>query len=200
MNAAKSAFVAVCALGGVGAVGVGFMESGGAALAAPFVRAVSSASVRAYPPMPVIAHRPAQTPKKPETAEPTGAVKAASAAAPSPEHASAKPPPAKPESAPATSDAAPKTAHAGSAEAAGVPSKAAPREAIVNLTASNTADIFIDGKKVGSSPLLGVKVRPGMHHVRFDCYDAAANVIPGEALEVSAVANEEQNVDFSCPE
>ena len=72
-------------------------------------------------------------------------------------------------------------------------------EGLLNLRASDTADVFVDGKKVGGSPIEGLKVRAGAHKVRFDCYDAAGNTVPGAAKTVTVVADSEENVEFTCP-
>lgn len=72
-------------------------------------------------------------------------------------------------------------------------------EGVLNLRASDTADVYVDGKKVGGSPIDGLKVRAGTHKVRFDCYDAAGNTIPGAAKSVTVAADGEQSVEFDCP-
>jgi hypothetical protein len=72
-------------------------------------------------------------------------------------------------------------------------------EGVLNLRASDTADVYVDGKKVGGSPVDGLKVRAGTHKVRFDCYDTAGNTIPGAAKSVTVAADGEQSVDFECP-
>lgn len=79
------------------------------------------------------------------------------------------------------------------------PAAAGGGDGIVNLRASDTADVFLDGKKVGGSPVLGLKVKAGAHKARFDCYDSAGNTIPGALRAVTVVANEEADVEFSCP-
>jgi hypothetical protein len=68
-----------------------------------------------------------------------------------------------------------------------------------NLRASDTADIFLDGKKVGSSPVTGRKVKAGKHKVRFDCYDANGETMPGAVQSVDVAADEEKEVEFACP-
>lgn len=72
-------------------------------------------------------------------------------------------------------------------------------EGILNLRASDTADVFVDGKKVGGSPVEGLKVRAGSHKVRFDCYDAAGNTVPGASKTVTVPADGEQSVEYPCP-
>ena len=72
-------------------------------------------------------------------------------------------------------------------------------EGLLNLRSSDTADVFVDGKKVGGSPIEGLKVRAGAHKVRFDCYDAAGNTVPGTAKSVTVAADAEESVEFTCP-
>lgn len=72
-------------------------------------------------------------------------------------------------------------------------------EGLLNLRASDTADVYVDGKKVGGSPIEGLKVRAGTHKVRFDCYDAAGNTTPGAAKSVTVAADGEQSVEYECP-
>jgi hypothetical protein len=88
-----------------------------------------------------------------------------------------------------------------------VPAVPAPRPApppsadgSLTLSASDTADIYLDGKKVGSSPMRGVKVRAGTHKVRFDCYDAAGNAVTGQVKVVTVTADQELAVTYPCPE
>ncbi len=73
-------------------------------------------------------------------------------------------------------------------------------EATLNLQASDTADIYLDGKKLGTSPQLGVKVKVGPHKVRFDCYDAAGNTQAGAVKTVTVAVDQELDVPFQCPE
>ncbi len=79
------------------------------------------------------------------------------------------------------------------------PAAAAASDAVLNLRASDTADVFVDGKRVGSSPVLGVKVKAGAHKIRFDCYDAAGNTVAGAVQTVTATAENEVDVTFPCP-
>ena len=79
------------------------------------------------------------------------------------------------------------------------PVAAAASDAVLNLRASDTADVFVDGKRVGSSPVLGVKVKVGAHKIRFDCYDAAGNTVAGAVQTVSATAEKDVDVVFTCP-
>lgn len=73
-------------------------------------------------------------------------------------------------------------------------------EGLLNLRASDTAEVYLDGKKLSpGSPILGYKVKAGKHKVRFDCFDAAGNTIPGAAKTVEVAPDGEQDVDFECP-
>lgn len=72
-------------------------------------------------------------------------------------------------------------------------------EGSVNLRASDTADVFVDGKKVGGSPIEGLKVRAGTHKVRFDCYDAAGNTVPGATKSITVAADAEESLEYTCP-
>jgi hypothetical protein len=73
-------------------------------------------------------------------------------------------------------------------------------EATLNLQASDTADIYLDGKKLGTSPQVGVKVKVGAHKVRFDCYDAAGNTQAGAVKTVTVAVDQELDVPFQCPD
>jgi hypothetical protein len=80
------------------------------------------------------------------------------------------------------------------------PAPPAQGDGSLDLAASDTADIYLDGKKIGSSPMRGVKVRAGNHKVRFDCYDAAGNAVTGQVKVVPVVADQELEVTYPCPE
>ena len=69
---------------------------------------------------------------------------------------------------------------------------------MLNLRASDTADVFVDGKKAGTSPVLGYKVKPGKHKVRFDCYDASGSTARGPEVVIDVRANEEKDREFEC--
>lgn len=139
----------------------------------------------------------AAKPPEPKPAEPKPAE--AKPAEPKPaEVAAAKPPEPKP--------AEPKPAEPKPAVAANPPAVAAPpapkavaAEGLLNLRASDTADVYLDGKKLGGSPLLGVKAKQGNHKVRFDCYDAAGNTVAGPVQVVSVKPDAEVDVEFTCP-
>ncbi|MDP1825926.1 MAG: hypothetical protein Q8L48_21865 [Archangium sp.] len=77
--------------------------------------------------------------------------------------------------------------------------KAPPPEGMLNLRASDTADVYLDGKKLGGSPLLGIKAKAGNHKVRFDCYDAAGNTVAGPVQVISVKADAEVDVEYPCP-
>ena len=77
--------------------------------------------------------------------------------------------------------------------------KAPPAEGMINLRASDTADVYLDGKKLGGSPLLGIKARVGNHKVRFDCYDAAGNTVAGPVQTVAVKADAEVDIEYPCP-
>ena len=72
-------------------------------------------------------------------------------------------------------------------------------DGFLDLQASEAADVFIDGRKVGSAPVNGVKVKAGPHKIRFDCYDAAGNTTPGQAQTVQVPSGETAEVNFNCP-
>jgi outer membrane biosynthesis protein TonB len=143
-------------------------------------------------PEPVAAKTPEPVAAKPE---PVAAKPAPVAAKPEPVAAQPKPEPvaAKPEPKPEPVAAAPKP------EPVAAAPKAPPAEGILNLRASDTADVFLDGKKLGGSPLLGIKAKVGNHKVRFDCYDAAGNTVAGPAQTIAVKADGEVDVEYPCP-
>lgn len=69
----------------------------------------------------------------------------------------------------------------------------------LNLRASDKADVFVDGKKAGMSPLEEFWVKAGKHKVRFDCFDAAGNTLAGSTQTVEVKPGEETLVDYTCP-
>jgi hypothetical protein len=71
-------------------------------------------------------------------------------------------------------------------------------DGLMNLQASDTADIYVDGRKVGSSPVMGFKTRAGLHKVRFDCYDAAGNAVTGAVKLVTVTPEKDLDVEFTC--
>lgn len=92
------------------------------------------------------------------------------------------PAPANPSPAPAASSPAPAVA-----------------EGTLDLQASEAADVFVDGRKVGSAPVQNLKVKAGTHKVRFDCYDSSGNSTPGQAQTATVRADEPTEITFTCP-
>lgn len=167
-------------------------------------------------PEPVAAKTPEPAAKTPEpvaakTPEPVAAKTPEPVAAKTPEPVAAKPPEPvavkTPEPAPVakTPEKAPEPVAAKPPEpvVAKPPEPAAPKapppEGMLNLRASDTADVYLDGKKLGGSPLLGIKAKAGNHKVRFDCYDAAGNTVAGPVQVISVKADAEVDVEFPCP-
>lgn len=108
--------------------------------------------------------------------------------------------------APEASAPAPEAAHAVEAAAAppAVPVVTAQPvttgvDGVLFLRATETADVFVDGKRVGSAPVLGLKAKLGPHKVRFDCYDAAGNTVAGAVQNVIATAEKPVDITFACP-
>lgn len=130
-------------------------------------------------PRPAEAKAASATEKAAPAAKPAEAKPAAAAAAPG---AAARPPaPGAAEKKPASADAAP----------------AADTAAIVSFS-SDTADVYVDGKKIGASPVLNQKLKPGKHKVRFDCKDAMGKTVKGPEMMIEVRALEEREVDFEC--
>ncbi len=73
-------------------------------------------------------------------------------------------------------------------------------DATLNLRADRPADVYLDDKKLGTTPLESFKTKARTYQVRFDCYDSTGNVIPGENKAVIAKPNEEQLVEYNCPD
>ncbi|MBK7861350.1 MAG: hypothetical protein IPJ65_22605 [Archangiaceae bacterium] len=215
----KWALIALLTLGALGAWAMGLKAAGGLSgevkpmpmpkvpmrawpqLSGSTVAVAAAAPAPAKPepkPEPVAAPAPKPEPVKPEVAKPEPV-----APAPKPEPV-AKPAPApapvqpKPAPAPAP-EAAPKPAVAAPAPAAAPPPPAEQGEGTVNLKASDTAEIVIDGRKIGPSPKLGLKLKAGRHKIRFDCYDENGNLKPGKLQQVDLKADEERDVDYECP-
>lgn len=143
-------------------------------------------------PAPVAEAKPAEPKpaevKPPPVAQPKPAVVEAKPAAepkPAPAPVAAKPPPA----------ARPPSEGVTPATGGGAPAAVGQ----FNLRASDTADVFVDGKKVGGSPVLGHKVKPGKHKVRFDCYDASGEARPGVTQTHEVAADGEKDVEYDCP-
>ncbi len=134
------------------------------------------------PPAPV-----AKAPEAPKPVAPAPIAKAPEAPKPVVVAAAPKPPPAP----------APAKAEKPEGESEG--EDTAPPEGILNLRASDTAEVFLDGKKLGGSPVTGIKVAPGKHKVRFDCYDASGGTVQGTPQTISVPADGEKDVEFECP-
>lgn len=155
---------------------------------------------------------------KPKAAEPKPApapVAEKPAPAPVAEKPAPKPAPVAEKPAPAAEKPEPKAEPAPApvaAKPAPAPKPANANEGIVpatggaapvgqfNLRASDTADVYVDGKKVGGSPILGLKVKPGKHKVRFDCYDASGEARAGPTQTHDVAADGEKDVEYECPE
>lgn len=83
--------------------------------------------------------------------------------------------------------------------APGPAAAAALTEGLLFLRSSDTADVFVDGKRVGSAPVLSLKVKAGAHKVRFDCYDEAGNTVAGAVQTVTASTDKPVDITFQCP-
>jgi outer membrane biosynthesis protein TonB len=223
MAAVKWIFVALFSLGALGALGMGFTSSVArepvlatppAIALRPFPRgAVAGAAPAGTPAAPVAAKTPEPVAARPP--EPVAAKAPEPVAAKAPEPVAAKPPapaPARPpepvaakqpeaETTPepvAAKPPAPAPAPA-PAPVAAKPPPPAVADGMLNLRASDTADVYLDGRKLGGTPLLGVKAKVGNHKLRFDCYDAAGNTVAGPAQTVAVKAEAEVDVEFTCP-
>lgn len=201
MTAVKWIFVALFGLASVGSFGMAFVESG-ASSARPSTGPIS---------LPPIELRPFPLAGAVAKAAPTETAEAKPTPAPVAEPLPKAPAPAPAEKAPVETakavpvEAAPKTAVPPPAPAAAPPAAAPvprqpPPEGSLNLRASNNAEVYLDGKKLGASPILGLNVRAGNHKVRFDCYDDAGNTVTGAVQTVSVKASEESDVEFTCVE
>jgi len=140
-------------------------------------------------PEPVAAKPPEPAAKPPEPAAkpPEPAAKPPAPVAKAPEVAKPPEPKAEPKAEPAAKPPEP------------VAVKAPPPEGLLNLRATDTADVYLDGKKLGGSPLLGIKAKVGNHKVRFDCYDAAGNTVAGPVQVIAVKAEGEVDVEYPCP-
>ena len=216
----KIAFTVVLLVAAGAAVVLGFVSAPAAAQPARVVpvivmRALPTVGTRVVPvsppePAPVAEAKPTEAPPAPVPAAPTSPVVAEAKVAPvgKPKPKSVPPPEAKP----AEARPAPVAVEAGATEPKSAAPKVAPTDAVVpatgggapvgilNLRASDTADVFVDGKKVGGSPILGHKVKPGKHKVRFDCYDPSGNARPGVSQTVEVAADGEKDFEFDCPD
>lgn len=205
MTALKWGVVTLCGLGAVGALAMGFLESrpGSAqprALVPVALRPLPAAvEVAIAAPTPDAQPTEAATPDAPKPDAPTpdapkpeapkaDAPKAEAPKAEAPKADAPKPEAPKPEAPKADPQPRPAPVHAAAANGR------------LNLRASDTADVYVDGRKVGSSPVLGFEAKAGTHRVRFDCYDIEGNAVAGPVKTVTVGADEEQDVAFDCPE
>ncbi|MBX7115581.1 MAG: PEGA domain-containing protein [Myxococcaceae bacterium] len=210
MNGLSTVMAGLFALVSLGAIGTGWLS--GDTLRAeksPQFAKAADVTVREWP---GLLAGPKEAPVAPAAAKPVEEAKPAPAAVPAPAPVAAPPAPiaakpataAVPKPAPAPKPAAvaaPAAHPVAPSVATAEPAEAAPaEEGTLNLSASDTADIFIDGKKVGSSPVTGKKVKAGKHKVRFDCYDANGETKPGAVQTVEVGANDEKAVEFTCPQ
>jgi hypothetical protein len=202
MAALKWLVVTVCGVCSLGLMGLGLNASTGLRSMESVTVATAKVSLRPLPAafVPGSASVAPQAVVKPAAAEPAVALEPADAGRVKEVGVAAKPEAVAgvvvPVAKPAVVDAGVKPV----AAAVVVPSTPASSvEAILNLKASETADVFVDGKRVGSSPVLGVKVKVGVHKVRFDCYDAAGNTLAGAVQTVTATAEHALDVAFTCP-
>jgi hypothetical protein len=188
MAAVKWLVVILCGVSGLAALGMGVVTG------VPEKRAAATASVLQV-----------RLPNFPELLVPSAAVAESPAVAPGPPPVDSAPPAAEEKAMEEKKPVAAQPPEAVAVKAVEAPKPAlktppAPAaEGLLNLRATDTADVYLDGKKLGSSPLLGVKARVGTHKVRFDCYDAAGNTVTGVAQTVAVKAEAEVELDFTCP-
>ena len=220
MAALKWIFVVVFGLGSAGALGMAFVNGGVSRPITP--RTAPPISLRQFPVMvasaatpkaPDVAKDPVAKDPEPVAAKPEPeAVKPEPVAVKPPEPVAAKPQPvvvakpapvAKPPEPKPEPKAEPKAEPVVKAEPAPRPepvaAKPAAADGLINLRATDTADVYLDGKKLGGSPLLGVKAKIGNHKVRFDCYDAAGNTIAGPVQTIAVKGDGEVDVEYPCP-
>lgn len=70
---------------------------------------------------------------------------------------------------------------------------------VLNLRSDMPASVYVNGKKVGNAPALGVKANPGKVTVRFDCVVEDVRV-KGKNRIVNLAPKGTANVDYSCIE
>lgn len=224
MASLKWIFVVLFGLGSAGSLAMAFVTGGTPYAATERTAPPLALALRKFPQMLARAERPLAPPsaegKSPEPVdaappEPVAAKPAAPVApkpspvvAARPEPVAAKPAEANPEPVAekleplepvvAPPPAEPKEPKPEPEPVAAAP-KAPPAEGMLNLRASDTADVYLDGKKLGGSPLLGIKARAGNHKVRFDCYDAAGNTVAGPTQTITVKADAEVEVEYPCP-
>ncbi|MER2560042.1 MAG: hypothetical protein ABTQ32_04940 [Myxococcaceae bacterium] len=201
MAAAKWVLIGLCTLLGLGALAFGVLAAMNLPAAGPSSPVtVSPVALRPFPSI------GAATPTPPTPPSPVPAEADAGTPAPAPVVVDAgqpAAPAAKPDAGAAPVQPPPPAAKPDAgAPVAPRPPPPPPQpvgEGLLNLRATDTADVFVDGKKVGGSPVEGLKVRAGAHKVRFDCYDAAGNTIPGAAKSVTVPADGEESLEYTCP-
>jgi hypothetical protein len=217
MGALKWIVVSICGLGGLGVIALGLMSATparAAARAAP----LSPVALRPFPggpaiPVPAAAAKAtpeplAAAPEKNEKPVDAGTKaaeapvdagsKASEAAAKAVVDAGTKAPEAAAKAVVDAGTTPPVAAKAAVPKAEPAPAAAVP-DGFIDLQASEAADVFIDGRKVGSAPVNGVKLKAGPHKIRFDCYDAAGNTTPGQAQTVVVPSGDTAEVNFNCP-
>lgn len=197
MAVLKWLFVVVFGIAGLGALGLGVIE--GSAPRAAVARSAPLITLREFPAAsaPAAATTPAPTTpvaeplKEDEEPAPLAKLPETPKTEETPPKVDEKPTPVPEKPAPvAEKPPAPKPAAAPPAPAG---------EGVLNLRASDTADVYLDGKKLGGAPLLGVKAKVGAHKLRFDCYDAAGNTVPGTPQTVTVKLDTETDLEFPCP-
>lgn len=194
MSAIKYAVAGLFGLSATGALA--FAVAGSGTPRAGVTRTPPPLALRAFPAQAGGGAVTAPAAPKPAAEAPAAPVAAAEpkpAPAPEPKPVAAAEPKPTPAAEPKPPPAEPKPAAVAAAP------KPPPAEGQLNLRASDTADVFVDGKKAGTSPVLGFKVKAGTHKVRFDCYDAAGNTVAGPVRTVSVAPDTEADVEFTCP-
>lgn len=209
--------IALAAIFGLLSLGAAALGATGAPDARLALAAPGPVALRAYPAWPGNAGEPKAAPSElaplvPAKPEPAKAPEPPPAAPePKPAAAMAAPEPTKPAAAPVPAPAAapapaPTPAPAVVAKPPEAPKPAAPKapavpvaEGHLNLRASDTADVFVDGRKVGASPIAGFRVKAGKHRVRFDCFDSAGEAKPGPVQTVEVEADGNVDVPYDCP-
>ena len=204
MTAAKWIFGVLFGLGSAGSLAMALTTDG--VKRAPLVRTAPALALRPFPllvasasaapgkvspatPEVALPPEPVAAPPQPVAKPPAPVVKA-------PEPVAKPPPPVAKLPEPA---AKPPEPVAKAPEPVVAAPKVPPVEGMLNLRATDTADVYLDGKKLGGSPLLGIKARVGNHKVRFDCYDAAGNTVAGPLQTIAVKADAEVDVEYPCP-